>query len=66
MDVKSKIIRVFGWVLILDSFRLGIQSYEKTGLAVCFYVFLAFIAFIVGIALLIFVKIYNDDASSPD
>lgn len=66
MDVKSKLIRVFGWYLIADCFRLGIQSYKETGVAVCIYVMLAFIAFIVGIALLIFVKIYNDDASSPD
>lgn len=66
MDVKSKLIRVFGFVMIADCFRLGIASYSKSGIELMFYVFSAFIAFIVGIALLIFVKIYNDDASSPD
>jgi hypothetical protein len=66
MDVKSKIIRVFGWLLIVDSFRLGIQSYKETGIAICIYVLLAFVTFLIGIALLIFVKIYNDDASFPD
>lgn len=66
MDVKSKLIRVFGWVTIVDSFRLGIQSYKETGIWLCLYVLMAFVAFIFGIALLIFVKIYNDDATSPD